>query len=66
LTNYSFFTTYTMKAKTMEYIDMVTMIVVAILVIDFVGFVAWVMSGQVPPDGFFVGAITKNVINLFI
>lgn len=41
-------------------------IALAILAIDFVGFVAWVGSGQVPADGFYVGRITAEIIKAII
>lgn len=41
-------------------------IVAAILLIDFIGFVAWIASGQHPVDGFYVGAITANVLKAII
>ena len=33
--------------------------------IDFFGFIAWAVSGQLPPDDFFVGTITWHLINNF-
>lgn len=41
-------------------------IVLAVLVLDFAGFWLWALSGQVPADGFFIGAISKWVFGLFI
>ena len=40
--------------------------ILIVISIDFVGFVAWVMSGQIPPDAVFVGAITKGILSLLI
>jgi len=37
-----------------------------IMVIDFIGFVAWAMSGQFPVDNVYVGTITAHIIKLFI
>tara|TARA_R100001530_G_C4224319_1_gene130843 strand:- start:294 stop:428 length:135 start_codon:yes stop_codon:yes gene_type:complete len=37
-----------------------------ILLFDFAGFVLWSISGQVPADGFFIGAMTRNFISLII
>ena len=34
------------------------------LIIDAIAFVSWSLSGQVPVDGFYIGAITKNIIQL--
>ncbi len=36
--------------------------VVAVLAIDFIGFMVWALSGQTPPDGFFFGTITKHIL----
>lgn len=38
-----------------------TIIAVA-LVIDFLFFLAWAMSGQMPVDSFYIGAITRNIL----
>lgn len=40
--------------------------VVSLLLIDAVCFFLWALSGQHPADGFYLGAITKNIISLFI
>lgn len=37
-----------------------------ILVADFLCFMAWVLSGQLPTSGFYFGCITKNIIGLII
>ena len=37
-----------------------------VLAIDFVGMVAWIISGQLPMDGFYVGRISTEIIRLFI
>lgn len=39
---------------------------IAILAIDFVGFASWVVSGQVPVDGFYLGRITAEIIKAII
>lgn len=41
-------------------------VAIVILAIDFIGFVLWAMSGQQPVDGFYVGAITTNVLRAII
>lgn len=33
-----------------------------LLFIDFLGFVAWAMSGQFPADNFYIGSITTQII----
>ncbi len=37
-----------------------------VLVVDFVGFMYWVMMGQTPLDNFFIGSITTNIIRSII
>jgi len=37
-----------------------------ILVVDFFGFMAWALSGQQPVDGFYLGAITANILRAII
>jgi len=34
--------------------------------VDLLGFTAWILSGQTPADGFYIGALTANFISLFI
>lgn len=36
-----------------------------VLAIDFLGFIAWVASGQHPVDSFYVGTITAHVLGIF-
>lgn len=45
---------------------MIYFIVLGVLVVDFTGFIAWGLSGQVPQDGFYIGRITAEIIGLFI
>jgi hypothetical protein len=40
--------------------------VLIVIAIDFVGMVAWIISGQLPVDGFYVGRISTEIIRLFI
>jgi hypothetical protein len=40
--------------------------VLIVLAIDFVGMVAWIISGQLPLDGFYIGRISTEIIRLFI
>ena len=37
-------------------------IVVGVLAIDVLGFFAWALSGQFPPDNFYVGTITAHAL----
>jgi len=39
-------------------------VLIAVLVLDFLGFMAWNLSGQLPVDGFYIGVITRFVISL--
>lgn len=34
--------------------------------IDVIGFIAWALSGQVPPDSMFLGMVTKSIISIII
>lgn len=53
---------YTLHMQILKFL----LIAVAVyLAIDFLGFIAWAFSGQVPPDQFFLGAITRSVISFF-
>jgi len=44
----------------------ITNVVLIVLFFDFVCFILWAMSGQLPQDGFYFGVITKSFISLFI
>lgn len=41
-------------------------IVAVVLVVDFLGFTAWAMSGQHPVDNFYVGTITTHALQAVI
>lgn len=41
-------------------------VIAFILVIDFIGFIAWAMSGQMPVDNFYIGTISAHVIGAII
>ena len=43
-----------------------TMVFICILLVDFIGFISWIVSGQQPMDNFYIGSITSNILNLFI
>lgn len=53
---------YSKDYKTILYILLST--VGVILTIDFIGLVAWTLSGQFPPDNIFVGRITLELLRL--
>lgn len=42
------------------------LVIVMVMAIDFLGFVAWVMSGQFPLDSVYIGAITTNLLKLIM
>lgn len=44
------------------FLSIVGWAVVILMVIDFLGFMAWAMSGQMPGDSFFVGSITRHIL----
>lgn len=39
---------------------------VFVLIIDFIGFCAWSMSGQVPNDNLFFGVITRTILQVIL
>lgn len=38
--------------------------IVVWLMLDVLGFIMWGLSGQIPVDGFYLGAITKGLLTL--
>jgi len=38
--------------------------VITVLSIDFIGFLAWIASGQLPASEWYVGMITASIIRL--
>lgn len=44
----------------------ILIIIAAVLIVDAISFMAWVVSGQTPVDSFYFGAITSNIIKLLI
>ena len=49
-----------------EIIKIIGGVVLLVLFFDVLGFSAWILSGQVPYDNFYIGSITAHVVNLFI
>lgn len=47
-------------------IEAFIVIVGLVALIDVFAFMLWAISNQSPVDGFYVGAITKNIISLVI
>lgn len=41
-------------------------VIIAVLVLDAFGFMAWVLSGQLPADDFYIGTITAHVLRAII
>ena len=41
-------------------------VIVGVLMADFVGFLAWIYSGQVPSGGFWLGRITFEILKSII
>jgi hypothetical protein len=50
----------------MEKIVTIIGVFLSVLVVDFVGFCVWFLSGQIPPTDIFIGSITKHVLLLII
>ncbi len=40
-------------------------LLIGILIADFLGFMIWVNSGQMPTDGYYIGEITASIIRFF-
>lgn len=38
--------------------------IAGLLALDVLGFIAWVMSGQIPVDGYYLGTITAHALRL--
>ena len=54
------------KTSFRENLEMVGGVIGTFLAIDVFCFMAWVASGQVPMDNFYLGSITAHLIKLFI
>lgn len=50
----------------MRAFDYAFWIVFAVVVIDFTAFMGWALSGQMPTDAFFIGALTRGFFSLFL
>lgn len=42
------------------------LVIGTIMLLDFLGFWLWIISGQTPIDSVFIGSITAHIIKLFI
>jgi len=40
--------------------------IATIMAVDFLGFMMWILSSQMPVDGFYVGAITANILKAIL
>lgn len=40
--------------------------IIVIVAIDFIGFIAWAMSGQQPEGSFYIGSMTTHIIRAII
>ena len=50
-----------------QMIAIVTAIILALIIgSDLIGLIAWVLSGQTPQDGFYIGRITAEIIKFII
>lgn len=46
----------------MQTIKTIGIVIIIILAIDFLGMMLWAMSGQFPVDNFYIGAISRNIL----
>lgn len=47
-------------------VRIVRFLVSLVLLIDALGFIVWVLSGQKPIDGWYIGAVTAHVVRAVI
>jgi len=50
--------------KNKNYLKAILYTIYAILYIDFIGYIFWSISGQVPLDSFYIGIVSNSIINL--
>lgn len=46
----------------MKVLKTIVVIAIVLLAIDFVGMIAWGMSGQHPVDNFYIGSVSTHII----
>jgi len=46
--------------------QLILSVIFIILAIDFLGFMAWIISGQYPADSFYLGSITAHILQAFL
>jgi len=49
-----------------QFINVLLSVMMVALIVDAVAFVMWSLSGQTPIDGFYIGAITKNILHFVV
>ena len=58
------------KEQAKAIIQMIAIVAVVIITIiiglDLIGLIAWIISGQTPPDGLYIGRITTEIIKFII
>ncbi len=54
------------KNKVVKFLIVLANIAGIVFIIDFIGFMFWAMSGQIPVDGFFVGTITQHLLSAIL
>ena len=45
-----------------DFLFVMMCMIIGVLAVDLIGFGMWVMSGQQPVDGMYIGAITTNIV----
>lgn len=56
-------TTYNLMKNILKNTIIVSLSYIAL---DFFGFMMWATSGQYPPQGYFLGILTKTIINFIL
>jgi hypothetical protein len=51
---------------TKSILNFISVFVLTYMAIDVLGAIWWAMSGQIPTDNFFLGSITREILQLFI
>ena len=54
------------KAIVQMVVVFIALVITFIICLDLFGLIAWVLSGQVPQDGFYIGRITTEIIKFII
>lgn len=57
---------HTHKSNTRKLAEIVAGLVAMVVLIDALGFMAWIASGQTPADGFYIGSLTAHALRALL